>query len=160
MKLLLFLKINFYLIKTISSADYIFEAFSNATVTGETELPNDTNYRTITLDGMWKDSLGDIGLLKAFGKIESLSGKPVLEVIGVATNENGDKMWALYKRKSTDVNVGGGGFAKILAGTGKYKLFVGYECTFVARYVQGRNFHVQKCKIPKDILKKAQRFGN
>ena len=28
-------------------------------------------YRTFSLDGMWKDSLGDIGAIQAFGKVES-----------------------------------------------------------------------------------------
>ena len=57
---------------------------------------------------MWKDSLGDIGTIKGFGKVESLSGEPNLEVMGIQTNEDGDKLWAIYRRDSTDVQVGGG----------------------------------------------------
>ena len=57
---------------------------------------------------MWKDSLGDIGTIKGFGKVEKiLSGEPNLEVMGIQTNEDGDKLWAIYRRDSTDVQVYG-----------------------------------------------------
>ena len=44
---------------------------------------------------MWKDSLGDIGVIEAFGKVESLSGAPNLEVMAIQTNEAGDKLWGI-----------------------------------------------------------------
>ena len=50
----------------------------NTTVSGDTKLPDSRTYRTFSLDGMWKDSLGDIGTIKGFGKVESLSGEPNL----------------------------------------------------------------------------------
>ena len=161
MKCLFILIFNFLIfvnINLVKSETYSIEAYSNSKVTGDTELPNNTNYRTISLEGMWKDSLGQIGLLNAFGKVESLSGKPYLEVIGVFTNESGDTMWNLYKRKSTDVEVGGGGVSTFIAGTGRYEFLVGYECNFVARYLEGRNFTVQKCDIPKEILQKMTSY--
>ena len=39
---------------------------------------------------MWKDSLADIGTIKGFGKVESLSGEPNLEFMAIQTNEDED----------------------------------------------------------------------
>ena len=100
----------------------------DTTVSGDTVLPDNRTYRTFSLDGMWKDSLGDIGVIKAFGKVESLSGEPNLEVMAVQTNEIGDKLWGIYRRDSTDVKVGGGGSSRFLAGTGKFQYLVNYKC--------------------------------
>ena len=79
-------------------------------VSGDTKLPDNRTYRTFSLDGMWKDNLIDIGTIKGFGKVESLSGEPNLEVMAIQTNEDGDKLWGIYWRDSTDVQVGGEGF--------------------------------------------------
>ena len=148
--LLYFLHINL-----LTSGTYKVEAYMDTTVSGDTKLPDDRTYRTFSLDGMWKDSLGDIGVIKAFGKVESLSGEPNLEVMAVQTNEIGDKLWGIYRRDSTDVEVGGGGSSRFLAGTGKFQYLVNYECKFVARYVEKRNFTVIKCEIPDEVLKRV-----
>ena len=38
----------------------------------------------------------------------------------IQTNEGRDKLWAIYRRDSNDVQVGGGGISTFLAGTGKF----------------------------------------
>ena len=154
MKVILLLFSFFYINLTLSGT-YKVEAYMNTTVSGDTKLPDNRTYRTFSLDGMWKDSLGDIGVIEAFGKVESLSGKPNLEVMAIQTNEVGDKLWGVYRRDSTDVQVGGGGSSTFLAGTGKFQFLVNYECKFVARYVKKRNFTVIKCDIPDKVLKKV-----
>ena len=149
------LLLNFFYINLIICGTYKVEAYMNTSVSGDTKLPDNRTYRTFSLDGMWKDSLGDIGTIKGFGKVESLSGEPNLEVMAIQTNEGGDKLWGIYRRDSTDVQVGGGGISTFLAGTGKFLFLVNYECKFVARYLQNNNFTVIKCDIPDEILQKV-----
>ena len=153
------LLLNFFYINILFSGTYKIEAYLDTKVTGDTKLPDNRTYRTFSLNGMWKDNLGDIGLMEAFGKVESLSGQPNLEVMSIQTSEDGDKSWGIYRRDSTDVNVGGGGTSMFLAGTGKYKFLVGYKCNFVARYVKNRNFTVIKCNIPDEVLQKIKEYG-
>ena len=154
MKVILLLFSFFYINLTLSGT-YKVEAYMNTTVSGDTKLPDNRTYRTFSLDGMWKDSLGDIGVIEAFGKVESLSGKPNLEVMAIQTNEVGDKLWGIFRRDSTDVQVGGGGSSMFIAGTGKFQFLVNYECKFVARYLKKRNFTVIKCDIPDKVLQKV-----
>jgi len=154
MKLILLL-LNIFYINLVFSGTYKVEAYMDTTISGDTKLPDNRTYRTFSLDGMWKDSLGDIGVIEAFGKVESLSGEPNLEVMAIQTNEVGDKLWGIFRRDSTDVQVGGGGISTFLAGTGKFRFLVNYECKFVARYLQNRNFTVIKCDIPDEILQKV-----
>ena len=66
---------------------------------------------------MWKDSfkmklLKDLERLKVY--LESL-----ILLVTFQTNEDGDKMWAIYRRDSTDVQVGGAAISTFLAGIGK-----------------------------------------
>ena len=75
------------------------------TVSGDIKLPNIRRYRIFFLDGMSKESLGDIGTIKGFGKVKSLSGELNLEFMGIQTNKDGDKLWAICKRDSTDVRI-------------------------------------------------------
>ena len=75
--------------------------------------------------------------------------------MAIQTNEDGDKLWSIYSRDSTDVQVGGGGSSIFLAGTGKFKFLVNYECKCIARYLNNRNFTVIKCDIPDEILQKV-----
>ena len=144
--------LNILYINSVFGGTYKVEAYMDTTISGDTKLPDSRTYRTFSLDGMWKDSLGDIGTIKGFGKVESLSGEPNLEVMGIQTNEDGDKLWAIYRRDSTDVQVGGGGISTFLAGTGKFQFLVNYKCRFVARYLDNRNFTVIKCNIPDKVL--------
>ena len=151
----IFILLNFFYINLVFAGTYKVEAYMESQISGDTKLPDNRTYRTFSLDGMWKDSLGDIGVIEAFGKVESLSGEPNLEVMAIQTNEDGDKLWGIYRRDSTDVQVGGGGSSIFLAGTGKFKFLVNYECKFVARYLNNRNFTVIKCDIPDEILQKV-----
>ena len=147
--------LNFFYINLILCGTYKVEAYMDTKVSGDTKLPDSRTYRTFSLDGMWKDSLGDIGTIKGFGKVESLSGEPNLEVMAIQTNEAGEKLWGIFRRDSTDVQVGGGGTSTFLAGTGKFQYLVNYECKFVARYLQNKNFTVIKCDIPDKTLQKV-----
>ena len=82
----------------------------------DTKLPYSRTYRIFSLNGMWKDSLDVIGTIKGLRKIESLSGEPHLEVMAIQTNEDGDKLWGVYRRDSTDVQVGGESISIFLVG--------------------------------------------
>ena len=44
-------------------------------------------------------------------------------------------LWAIYRRDSTDVQVGGGELQHFWL-TGKYQFLVNYKCRFVARYLK------------------------
>ena len=108
MKLIILL-LNILYINSVFSGTYKVEAYMDTTISGDTKLPDNRTYRTFSLDGMWKDSLGDIGVIEAFGKVESLSGEPNLEVMAIQTNEVGDKLWGIFRWDSADGQVGGGG---------------------------------------------------
>ena len=69
MKVILLLFSFFYINLTLSGT-YKVEAYMNTTVSGDTKLPDSRTYRTFSLDAMWKDSLGDIGTLKALERLK------------------------------------------------------------------------------------------
>ena len=84
---------------------YLLEAFLKLTVTGEVVLSDDKNYyRTIKLEGSWKDNLGQIGTTIASGRVQAEAGNLSIEVITKSIDENGDKFWAFVKRRIGDLD--------------------------------------------------------
>ena len=75
--------------------------------------------------------------------------------MGIQTNEDGDRLWAIYRRDSTDVQVGGVRISTFLAGIWKFQFLVNYKCRFAARYLQNKNFTEIKWDIPDKILQKV-----
>ena len=136
---------------------YLLEAFLQLTITGEVILSNDKNYyRTIKLEGSWKDNLGQIGTTFATGRVQTESGDLSIEVITESVDENGDKFWAFVKRRIGDLDSGGGGTLEYIDGTGKYKALVGKKCNYATRYIGDRNFHIQKCTFSKELIAKLK----
>ena len=71
---------------------YVLEAFLKLTVTGEVVLSDNKNYyRTIKLEGSWKDNLGQIGTTIASGRVQTEAENLSIEVITKSVDENGDK---------------------------------------------------------------------
>ena len=66
------LLLNILYINSVFSGTYKVEAYMDTTISGDTKLPDNRTYRTFSLDGMWKDSLGDIGVIEAFVKLMKL----------------------------------------------------------------------------------------
>ena len=136
---------------------YLLEAFLKLTVTGEVVLSDDKNYyRTIKLEGSWKDNLGQIGTTVASGRVQAEAGNLSIEVITKSIDEKGDKFWAFVKRRIGDLDSGGGGTLEYIDRTGKYKALVGKKCNYATRYIGDRNFHIQKCKVSKELITKLK----
>ena len=56
-------------INLVFSGTYKIEAYFDTKVSGDTKLPDNRTYRTFSLDGVWKDSLGDWGKINCAGNI-------------------------------------------------------------------------------------------
>ena len=142
----------------LHAEDYIMEGFFKMNITGNITMENKASYRTISLEGMWKDNLGQIGLFEAYGKVDKLSTEPNIEAVGYGRSEFNEEFWFMAKRNKKDLDVGGGGVLQYIEGTGRYKKLVGLKCPYVARYMEGRNFHISKCKINKNLLEELKNF--
>ena len=137
---------------------YVLEAFLKLTVTGEVVLSDEKNYyRTIKLEGSWKDNLGQIGTTIASGRVQTEAENLSIEVITKSVDENGDKFWAFVKRRIGDLDSGGGGTLEYIDGTGKYKALIGKKCNYATRYIGNRNFHIQKCKFSKELIARLKK---
>ena len=62
-------------------------------ITGNITMENKASYRTISLEGMWKDNLGQIGLFEAYGKVDKLSTEPNIEAVGYGRSEFNEEFW-------------------------------------------------------------------
>ena len=134
------------------------EGFFKMNVTGNIILDNNSSYKTISLEGMWKDNVGQIGIFEANGKVDKLDEIPDIEAVGYGKSETNEKFWFIAKRNKRDITVGGGGTLEYIDGTGRYKKLIGLKCPYVARYMEGRNFHISKCNIKKGLLQELKNF--
>ena len=63
-----------------------------------------------------------------------------------AENQDNDKFWLNFSRKSDDMDVGVGVF-KFIKGTGKYKQFIGISCPYAVKFFKDRTFLKKKCNL-------------
>ena len=125
--------------------DYIFEDFASSKL-GTIKISENERFSTYNSEGMWKDSEGDYGTEFCSGYVKEFNKNLSLEVYCETKNQDGDIFWNSRIRNSEK----GGGIGKIkfLNGTGKYKKYIGLECTYVIEYVNDILFSPQKCKMP------------
>ena len=145
MKLLL--SLFFFLIHgLILSDEYIMESSSKTNIK-ELIINNEVSYKSLEIDGRWKDSEGEYGLNKCFGHIKSESNQINLEAYFEKTDSKGDKAWFTNTRK-TEMQEAGTGISLYIAATGKYKRLIGIRCPYAVKYYDKEfNFYMHKCKI-------------
>ena len=95
----------------------------------------------------WEDSKGDYGIMFCLGHMYS-SKTAGTDFKGYcnAENQENDKFWLNFSRKSDDMDVGIGA-SKFIKGTGKYKGFIGISCPYAVKFFKDRTFFKKKCKI-------------
>ena len=95
----------------------------------------------------WEDSKGDYGIMFCLGHMYSskTSGTDFMGYCNAENQEN-DKFWLNFSRKSDDMDVGVG-TSKFIKGTGKYKDFIGVSRPYAVKFFKDRTFFKKKCKI-------------
>lgn len=134
------------LLKIVNADEYKMEMyFSNKFST--INFPDNNKFIDIDTSAVWKDSNGDYGSTKCFGRI--LEDKKIgssLDLFCEAINQNKKKFWFRMERKSDQTDAGIG-TTTYLYGEGKYKNFVDKKCIYASK-VFGPNAIVnQKCNI-------------
>ena len=110
-------------------------------------FPDQNKLIDVDTTAVWKDSNGDYGNLKCFGRI--LEDKKIgssLDIFCEAKNQNKKKFWFRMERNSDETD-SGIGKTTYLYGEGKYNSFVDKKCIYAAK-VFGLNAIVnQKCNM-------------
>ncbi len=146
MKILLYI-IVFIVYFNARAQDYIIESNSNNTVLKTIIYPDGEEYIHIENSGLWKDNQGDYGNERCIGIIKKEKTNSNVEVRCEHTNQNGEKFWTL-KIRNSQLHQSGGGVSTYIAGTGKYKKYLGIECPYGVNYIENMVWYTQKCLIP------------
>lgn len=150
-----FYLISLMIINTLSAKDFSLEAYSK-TKRERVKIADNFVYENIVTKGQWKDSEGQYGLFVCHGNIIQENRIKKLEAFCEYVDRDNDKAWtAMTSNKEIDNEnkmyqfdtTGEVGSNIYLNGSGKYKKYVGYNCTFAVKYYDEEyNFLVQKCK--------------
>ena len=143
-KITLLTILTFFLLKIVNAEEYMMEMFfSNKFST--INFPDNNKFIDIDTSAVWKDSNGDYGSTKCFGRI--LEDKKIgssLDIFCESINQNKIKFWFRMERNSDQTDAGIG-TTTYLYGEGKYKNFVDKKCIYASK-VFGPNAIVnQKC---------------
>ena len=146
-----------FFINILSAEEFSLEAYSS-TKRDRIKVADNFVYENIETKGQWKDSKGQYGLVFCHGNIISENGTKKLQSFCEYKDRDNDKAWTvLTSNKQIDLDNKMYQFdttAEIgkniyLNGSGKYKKYIGYKCTFAIKYYDEEyNFLVQKCKSP------------
>ena len=118
----------------LSAKDYIFESNNNNTVSKKIIYPDGSEYIHLENSGLWKDNLGDYGNENCIGAIKKDKIKSLVEVRCEHTNQEGEKFWTI-KIRNSELHDSGGGINTYVAGTGKYKEYIGAKCPYGVKYI-------------------------
>ena len=130
----------------LHAENYIFESNNNNTILKTIKYPNGSEYIHVENSGLWKDNYGDYGKEKCVGVIKKNKKNSNVEVRCEHTNQNGDTFWTIKVRNS-ELHDSGGGISTYIAGTGKYKTYVGKKCPYGVKYIDNMVWYTQKCKF-------------
>ncbi len=132
------------LFKNLYSAEYKLEMyFTNKFTT--LNFPNNNKFIDIATSAVWKDSYGDYGVMKCFGRI--LEDKKIganLDLFCEAENQNKNKFWFRMERNSEQTDAGVG-ITTYLYGEGKYEKFVDKKCVYASKVFGSNAIVNQKC---------------
>ncbi len=158
MKLIIKILLFFILTNSLLSKEFSLESYSN-TQRFKIKVSENFFYENIRINGQWKDSEGQYGLSTCQGNIVTENKIKKLRVFCEYTDRDNDKAWTtMSSRKQLDNEsqmyqfdtTGDVGQNIYLNGSGKYKKYIGYKCTYAVKYYDDKyNFLVQKCKPPK-----------
>ena len=147
----------YFLVNILLSKDFSSEAYSKTT-RDRVKVADNFIYENIETKGQWKDSEGQYGLFFCHSNIVSENSIKKVQSFCEYIDRDNDKAWTVMtSTKEIDLDNKMYQFdttAEIgkniyLNGSGKYKKYIGYKCTFAIKYYDEEyNFLVQKCKSP------------
>ena len=137
-----------FLLKIANSEEYKLEMYFTNKFTA-LNFPDNNKFIDLDATAVWKDSNGDYGDIRCFGRI--LEDKKIgssLDIFCEAKNQNKKRFWFRMERDSKETD-SGIGTTTYLYGEGKYQSFIDKKCIYASK-VFGTNAIVnQKCKIKK-----------
>ena len=135
-------------LKTLQAEDYIFKWYNNVEVLDSITIENNSTYRVTNAEGSWEDSEGYYGHLKCIGPgIINSNGDVELEVF-CEGYDNFEKHCTIKLTRRSELDVGIGK-AIYLSGSGRYRSFIGKECTYAIKYINNseKGFYRHVCKL-------------
>ena len=145
----------YFLVNIVFSKDFSLEAYSKTTK-DRVKVADNFIYENLETKGQWKDSEGQYGLFFCHGNIINENSIKKVQSFCEYIDRDNDKAWTVMtSTKEIDLDNKMYQFdttAEIgeniyLNGSGKYKKYIGYKCTFAIKYYDEEyNFLLQKCK--------------
>ena len=147
----------YFLVNIVFSKDFSLEAYSKTTK-DRVKVADNFIYENLETKGQWKDTEGQYGLFFCHGNIVNENSIKKVQSFCEYIDRDNDKAWTVMtSTKEIDLDNKMYQFdttAEIgeniyLNGSGKYKKYIGYKCTFAIKYYDEEyNFLLQKCKSP------------
>tara|TARA_B100001121_G_scaffold279749_1_gene271199 strand:- start:176 stop:655 length:480 start_codon:yes stop_codon:yes gene_type:complete len=145
----------YFLVNIVFSKDFSLEAYSKTTK-DRVKVADNFIYENLETKGQWKDTEGQYGLFFCHGNIVNENSIKKVQSFCEYIDRDNDKAWTVMtSTKEIDLDNKMYQFdttAEIgeniyLNGSGKYKKYIGYKCTFAIKYYDEEyNFLLQKCK--------------
>ena len=111
------------------------------------DFSDNEKYIQFKASANWEDSRGDYGIMFCLGHMYSFKTTGTdFKGYCNAENQDNDKFWLNFSRKSDDMDVGIGK-SKFIKGTGRYKEFIGISCPYAVKFFKDRTFFKKKCDI-------------
>ena len=146
----------FLLIGKVVSNDLINEFNFFSTTDGVYKLQDGRKFEASSLNGHFKNNLGNYGNIKCNSLIETIKDKlTFLKVICEIALNDGNKIWTILERSSESFKAGIGE-SKIIDATGKFIKLRGVKCVYAVTKYLNSSFVIEKCKLKQGLLEELK----
>ena len=147
MKYFIYIFLVFFSI-TLYSIDFTFKSMGKTVRNEVTKFPDGSKFISFRHEGGFETDMAKYGIYKCHGSI-LYNKESTLENMYFACDnkdQNGDTYISMGKRKKGSAVDRAIGQSEILDGTGFWKDFIGFTCTYAIEYVDDVVFVPGKCK--------------
>ena len=147
MKCFIYIFLAFFSI-TLYSKDFTFKSMGKTVRNEVTKFPDGSKFISFRHEGGFETDMAKYGIYKCHGSI-LYNKESTLENMYFACDnkdQNGDTYISMGKRKKGSAVDRAIGQIEILDGTGFWKDFIGFTCTYAIEYVDDVVFVPGKCK--------------
>ena len=154
MQILLYIFFYFFLFYANANS-YIMEDTAAVEKIATISLPDDSEFSTVSIIGHWSDNLGNFGISKCYGYLESK--KKITLVLDVLC-EKETLRGSIFTRggRKESLQEAGVGYLKIINAEGDFEILTGSSCKYGVFYYKNAIQYTTKCDVDDATFKKLK----
>ena len=150
--LIILLNLLFFVPQYGYAKEYNFKWYNDEKQSDIISLPDQSNFQSFTVSGIWEDNIGNYGYMKCIISLYVSQDSNVdLNGFCEAKDNYNEKFWTKLRRNSSGINAGVGNMT-FLIGTSKYSKLKDISCPYAVEWIDKGGILQMRCASNKNII--------